>query len=124
VTRIQRVYEPWAVRARGDIASTRIVGIVTEAAVTDNAAEERYELASNGSLLGVIEYRDRPDARVLVHTEVDPEHEGEGLGSRLVEGALQDMRERNLELIPLCPFVRAYLRSHPDQADLVAPRAV
>jgi len=31
-----------------------------------------------------------------------------------------DLRARGLKLIPLCPFVRAYLRRHPDQADLVA----
>jgi predicted GNAT family acetyltransferase len=96
---------------------------VPELSVTDNAAEERYELAANGSLLGFIEYRDRPDARVLVHTEVDPEHEGEGLGSRLIAGALDDIRGRGLELVPLCPFVRGYLQRHPEEADLVAPRA-
>ena len=26
-------------------------------------------------------------------------------------------------LVPLCPFVRSYLRRHPEQADLVAARA-
>jgi hypothetical protein len=31
-----------------------------------------------------------------------------------------DLRARGLKLVPLCPFVRAYLRRHPDQADLVA----
>lgn len=95
-----------------------------EVSVTDNAAEARYELAANGSLLGFIQYHDRPDARVLVHTEVDPAHEGEGLGSQLIEGALEDIRAHGLELVPLCPFVRAYLRRHPEQADLVAPRAL
>jgi predicted GNAT family acetyltransferase len=95
-----------------------------EVSVIDNTAEARYELAQNGSLLGFVQYHDRAGARVLVHTEVDQAHEGEGLGSRLIEGALADIRARGLELVPLCPFVRAYLRSHPEQADLVAPRAV
>ena len=56
----------------------------------------------------------------LVHTEVDPAFAGQGLGERLVAGALEDLRARGLKLVPLCPFVRAYLRRHPDQADLVA----
>jgi uncharacterized protein len=57
---------------------------------------------------------------VLIHTEVEPAFEGQGLGARLVAGALEDLRARGLKLVPQCPFVRAYLRRHPDQADLVA----
>ena len=91
-----------------------------EGSVTDNAAKQRYELVVDGSLLGFLSYRDRPRARVLVHTEVDPLHEGKGVGSRIIEAALADIRERGVELVPLCPFVRAYLRDHPEQADLVA----
>jgi uncharacterized protein len=40
-----------------------------------------------------------------------------------VAGALDDIRERGLRLIPICPFVRSYLERHPEQADVVAPRA-
>ena len=57
---------------------------------------------------------------VLIHTEVEPAFEGQGLGARLVAGALEDLRARGLKLVPQCRFVRAYLRRHPDQADLVA----
>lgn len=46
--------------------------------------------------------------------------EGQGLGERLVAAALESLRGRGRKLVPLCPFVRAYLRRHPDQADLVA----
>src|SRR5439155_23952305 len=48
-----------------------------------------------------------------------PAFEGRGLGTRLIAGALDDIRARGLELIPTCPFVRAYLRRHPEQRDLV-----
>jgi uncharacterized protein len=91
--------------------------------VTDNAAKHRYEIVEDGTLLGILDYRDRADARVLVHTEVDPLHEGKGVGSRLIEAALADIRTRGIELVPLCPFVCAYLHDHPEQADLVAARA-
>jgi predicted GNAT family acetyltransferase len=96
---------------------------VPDGSVTDNAAERRYEFVVDGSLFGFLSYRDRRDARVLVHTEVDPVHQSKGVGSRLVEAALEDIRARGVELVPLCPFVRAYLRDHPEQADLVAARA-
>jgi predicted GNAT family acetyltransferase len=34
-------------------------------------------------------------------------------------GALADIRERGLSVVPLCPFVVAYLRRHPEQRDLI-----
>jgi uncharacterized protein len=72
------------------------------------------------TLAGLIEHRSEPGGVVLVHTEVDPAFEGQGLGERLVAGALADLRARGLKLVPQCPFVRAYPRRHPDQTDLVA----
>jgi uncharacterized protein len=89
--------------------------------VVDNPEELRYELWLGATRAGFIEYRSEPGAILLVHTEVDPAVEGRGLGTRLVVGALDDLRARDLKLVPLCPFVRAYLRHHREYADLVAP---
>jgi uncharacterized protein len=91
-----------------------------EPRVADNPQASRYELWLGATRAGLIEYRSEPGAVFLVHTEVDPAFSGQGLGERLVTGALADLRVRGLKLVPICPFVRAYLRHHPDQADLVA----
>jgi predicted GNAT family acetyltransferase len=96
---------------------------VEDAPVVDNAEGQRYELWLGETLAGVIVYRPRPDALALVHTEVDPAFEGRGLAAKLVAAALDDVRRRGLEILPLCPYVRSYLERHPDDADLVAPRA-
>jgi predicted GNAT family acetyltransferase len=53
---------------------------------------------------------------VLVHTDVEPAYEGQGLGSVLAKGALDDLRERGVRAVPLCPFVWAYIRRHPEYA--------
>jgi predicted GNAT family acetyltransferase len=95
----------------------------TEIVVQDNPDEQRYELLVDGSLLGSLQYRPRPGAVALIHTEVSPSLEGRGLGARLVAGALDDIRARGLQVVPICPFVRAYIRRHPDDADLVVERA-
>lgn len=87
--------------------------------VVDNPAELRYDLWVDDMRAGYIAYRREPGAVVLVHTDVDPRYEGEGLGSKLVAGALDDLRRRQLGVVPLCPFVAAYLRRHPEQGDLV-----
>lgn len=39
-----------------------------------------------------------------------------------IEAVLDDLRERGLHLIPICPFVTAYLPKHPEYLDLVEPR--
>jgi predicted GNAT family acetyltransferase len=87
--------------------------------VCDNPAQRRYELLFGDELVGEILYRTKPGTVVLVHTEVEPAVEGSGLGSRLVAEALDDIRARGLSVVPLCPFVAAYIRRHPEYADLV-----
>ena len=88
--------------------------------VRDNADELRYELVDDdGTVVGQIRYRREPGAIALVHTEIDPAHEGRGLGSVLVQSALDDLRERDLKLIPICPYVRTWLGRHPEYGDLV-----
>jgi uncharacterized protein len=89
--------------------------------VRDNRSELRYELLLDGRVIGEILYRVEPDAIALVHTDVDPAYEGHGLGTRLIEGALSDLRQRGTHVIPICPMVIAYLRRHPEYADLVVP---
>jgi uncharacterized protein len=97
-----------------------VMAMPTERRVIDNPRASRYELWLGATRAGLIEYLAEPGVVFLIHTEVDPAFDGQGLGERLVAGALEDLRARGLKLVPLCPFVRAYLRRHPDQADLVA----
>ena len=91
-----------------------------EVRVSDNPSHLQYELFVAGQPAGVIRYRRRSDALALVHTEVEVRFEGRGLAARLVAGALADIRERGLHVVPICPFVRAYLDRHPDDRDLIA----
>jgi predicted GNAT family acetyltransferase len=86
--------------------------------VTDNPDELRYELHVDGELAGEIRYRRVPGAVVLVHTEVDPR-----FGKRVVQGALDDLRARELRVVPICPFVADYVSRHPEYADLVTREA-
>ena len=86
-----------------------------EPRVADNPEEQRYELWLDDRLGGEIRYavRDDDGTIVLIHTEIDRSLEGQGLGNVLVQGALDDLRERGIGYVPVCPFVRAYLKRHP-----------
>lgn len=87
--------------------------------VTNAPDEERYEARVGDELAGFTVYRERPGLIAFMHTEVDPRFEGQGVGGRLVAGALEDARARDLAVLPFCPFVNAYIRRHPDFAALV-----
>jgi predicted GNAT family acetyltransferase len=87
--------------------------------VADNPDEARYEIRSDGELAGFVTYRSRPGLIELVHTEIDEEFEGRGLGSQLISFALEDARERSLAVLPFCPFVNDYMKRHPQYVELV-----
>jgi predicted GNAT family acetyltransferase len=87
--------------------------------VRDNAEVGRYEVLTDGTMAGFARYVRRGGRAYFVHTEVDPKHEGAGLGSALVKGALEAQRDRGELIVPLCPFVRGYIERHPEYADVV-----
>ena len=90
--------------------------------VRDNPDESRYELVVDGRLAGIAQYRLNSERITMYHTEVEPEFEGRGLGDELARAALDDVRRRGLVLVPLCPFIAAFIRRHPGEyLDLVAP---
>jgi predicted GNAT family acetyltransferase len=91
-----------------------------EVRVVDNPAEQRYELWQGETLAGFIEYRLRDNVVAMTHTEIEPQLQEAGLGTRLVADALADTQARGRTVRPYCPFVAAYIREHPEYEDLVA----
>lgn len=90
-----------------------------EIAVTELPDEDRYEVHVDNRPAGILTYRPEGDAIALLHTEVQPEYGGQGVGGRLVRGALDDLRGRGIRVIPLCPFVSSYIKRHQEYVDLV-----
>jgi hypothetical protein len=87
--------------------------------VRHNFQEQRYELEVEGET-AVATYRMEGDRISFTHTIVPEELEGQGIGSRLVAGALEDVRGKGLKVVPLCAFVKAYIERHPEWQDLLA----
>jgi predicted GNAT family acetyltransferase len=90
--------------------------------VVDVPGDHRYQARVDGAVAGFAAYENHGQRLVFTHTEVDPAFEGHGVGSALARWALDDVRRRGLVAVPLCPFFAAYIRRHPEYADLTAPR--
>ena len=88
-------------------------------AIADDADSRRYVIRVDGRRAGLLQYRLRPGLIELVHTEIDEEFEGRGLGSQLISFALDDARERGLAVLPFCPFVNDYIQRHRQYVELV-----
>jgi predicted GNAT family acetyltransferase len=86
--------------------------------VVDVPGRQRYEIVRDGATLGYAAYQKADQLIVFTHTEVDPTLEGQGIGGGLVQGALDDVRRQGLPVLPICPFVHAWMARHPDYADL------
>lgn len=87
------------------------------AAVRQNAAKSRFELEVDGSL-ALAEYDLLDGVMTFTHTETPPALQGRGVASRLIHGALLSAREQGLRVRATCSFVVAYLKRHPEFADL------
>jgi hypothetical protein len=90
-----------------------------DAQVRDNPEESRYEIVVGDTVAGFTEYAMHGREIDLLHTEVDDKFTGQGLASRLIQATLDDARQRDLLVMPYCPFVRKFLGKHPDYVELV-----
>jgi predicted GNAT family acetyltransferase len=87
--------------------------------VTLDEGANRFDLSVGGEPAGVAKFVAHGDQWVFTHTVVDDAFGGRGLGSTLVRQALDTTREQGKRIVPVCPFVVAYLKKHDDWADLV-----
>ena len=88
--------------------------------VIDNPEASRFEARLDGELAGFAEYQLTDQLIVFTHTEVDPAFEGRGVGSALARYALDQVRDAGTrKVLPICPFIKAWIGKHPDYIPLV-----
>jgi uncharacterized protein len=87
--------------------------------VRDDSAQRRFELEVSGAL-AFIDYRRDGGKLLLTHAEVPLALRGLGVGSALVKGTLDLVRQRGEKVVPVCSFVANYMERHPEVQDLLA----
>lgn len=78
------------------------------------------EAADGPTAIGEEAYVDVDDTgareRVLFHTGVSDEYAEQGLASVLVRGAVEQAIADGCAVVPVCPYVAAWLPKHPEYA--------
>ena len=87
--------------------------------ITDNKSASRFELRVDGRFAGYSTYEDTPSGRAFEHTVVVARYRGRGLAGQLVSYALDESRAEGERVLPFCPYVRAFIRTHEEYLDLV-----
>jgi len=86
--------------------------------VVNNKTDHRFELMVDGHLAAAY-YKLDGNVITFVHTEVPPELGGRGVGSKLVRGALDQVRTAGMTVIADCPFVKAWIGKHDEYKNLL-----
>lgn len=95
--------------------------------VVHDAAAARFEMVLPQGRVRC-DYRLQPagdgaaPVMALVHTEVPPALEGRGLAGRIVQAAVAHARAAGWRIRPVCSYVVAWVRRHPEVHDLLAER--
>ena len=84
-----------------------------------NSDASRFETTVDDQLC-VLDYRLDGEVITMTRVLVPPPVEGRGIAGALTRHALDHSREQGWQVIPRCPYVAAWIKRHPDYADLVA----
>jgi len=78
----------------------------------------RFELERDGRVAS-LQYTVAGHVLALLHTEIPDALRGSGIASTLAQTALDWARDHHLKVDVVCPFVAAFLETHPEYSDLV-----
>ncbi len=95
---------------------------MTNSPTVTHQPEDSLFIIKIGEDMAYQEYIQTKTDLVISHTEVPKALEGKGLGSLLAKNALEYAEANSLKVMPLCPFMAAYVRKHYEEyKHLLAP---
>lgn len=86
--------------------------------IVHDAGAHRFSMEVEGHR-GVVDYRLRDGVMTIIHTGVPPAIGGRGVAAELTRVALETARREGWKVVPACSYAAAYLRRHPEFADMV-----
>lgn len=86
----------------------------------ENGSKGSFYVEENGERLATMEFTMAgTDKMIIDHTEVDDRLRGKGAGRQLLDSLIQFVRERNIKVIPLCPFAKSVFQKDSSIRDVL-----
>lgn len=74
----------------------------------------------NDNNAGVMSYSKASEDFIIIdHTEVEPEFKGKSVGKKMLYKIVEMAREKNIKILPLCPFANAMFKKLEDIQDVL-----
>jgi len=80
--------------------------------VTRHDDRGRYELDVDGAVVAFADFSQHDDVITIPYIETDVGHRGNGYSSVLMDGVIDDVRERNAQVRATCPVARAHIMAN------------
>lgn len=87
----------------------------TKVVFEEGSTKGEVQLFSDGNKAGKMDISVENGKLRVFHTEVNPEYEGRGFAKLLLNQLVSYASENNLRIIPLCPYVHAQFKRHPEE---------
>ena len=80
----------------------------------------QFYIEIEGTVLAKMTYVWAGNDRIIIdHTEVNDLLKGKGAGKQMVVKAVEFAREKQISIIPLCPFAKSVFDKTPDLRDVL-----
>jgi predicted GNAT family acetyltransferase len=87
-------------------------GANTAPSITRHDDRGRYELDVGGEVISFAEFSRHGDVLTIPYIETAVRHRNRGYSSMLMDGVIDDLRARGLQVRATCPVARAHIASH------------
>ncbi|NJC95738.1 MAG: GNAT family N-acetyltransferase [Anaerolineales bacterium] len=90
--------------------------------VKQNPDENRFE-AWIDNKLSKLDYIQDDRNFVITHVGVHPAFRGQGVAGKITQVGIEYAKRNSLRVVPMCSYAAAYIRRHPEYAELTKQRA-
>ncbi|MEY4929840.1 MAG: hypothetical protein RI909_564 [Bacteroidota bacterium] len=85
----------------------------------EHSSKGAFFIKENNERLAEMTYSKAGENLIIIdHTEVSDDLRGKGAGKQLIQAAVIYVREKQLKILPLCPFAKAVFDKTPEFHDV------
>ena len=86
----------------------------------DNGKKGMFFVKENDETLAEMTYVWAGEVKIIIdHTDVSDKLRGKGVGKQLVQKAVEYARDKNIKILPLCPFAKSVFNKVEEFRDVL-----